>query len=391
MKPVYRKWIVIPGILVVAIGLAAGLSQLRPEAEKNDDANLDLLVEVMLLEVSSENFRIRSQGTVRPRTQTVLSAEVSGSIVSVSPKFIPGGVFREREVLMRIDPTNYTVAVDKAAALVEQRQIEYDGARKLRSQGYRAESEFASAAAALASAQAELVSARRNLERTYIRLPYEGMVFSKETEIGQFVSPGVRLGVVFATDRAEVRLPLTDMDLAFVDIPNATEIAVSGFVDGPPVRLSAVQMGKRVEWEAQIVRSEGVVDEKSRVTYVVAQIVDPYQLHGGGTPLPVGTFVAAEIAGSTVVDVIRIPRAAFRGANQVLIVDDENRIEIRLVEVIRSDDKFAYVVSGVSPGERITTTAIEAPVNGMSVRTAETLVTEEGDVDEHIASRSEGD
>jgi len=390
MKPAFRKWIVIPAIFAIAIGLAAGLSQLKPEPEKNDDADLDLLVEVMPLEVSSEDFRIRSQGTVRPRTQTVLSAEVSGSVVSISPKFIAGGVFRGGEVLMRIDPTNYTVAVDKAEALVAQRQIEYDGAKKLRSQGYRAESEFASAAAALASAQAELVSARRNLERTYIRLPYEGMVFSKATDIGQFVAPGTQLGVVFATDRAEVRLPLTDMDLAFVDIPDAAEIAKSGYVDGPLVKLSAVQLGKRVEWDAQIVRSEGVVDEKSRVTYVVAQIADPYQLHGNGAALPVGSFVAAEIAGSTVVDVIRIPRAALRGANQVLIVDDENRIEIRTVEVIRSDDKFAYVVGGVSAGERITTTAIEAPVNGMSVRTADTVVTKK-DVDGQIASRAQGD
>ena len=144
MKPQHRKWILIPGIVVVAAALAAGLAQMKPEPEKRDDDDLDLLVEVLPLDLSSESFRIRSQGTVRPRTQTVLSAEVSGSIVSISPKFIPGGVFAAGEVLMRIDPTNYTVAVDKAEALVTQRQIEYEGAKKLRSQGYRAESEFAS-------------------------------------------------------------------------------------------------------------------------------------------------------------------------------------------------------------------------------------------------------
>ncbi|MDH3339182.1 MAG: efflux RND transporter periplasmic adaptor subunit [Gammaproteobacteria bacterium] len=388
MKPVYRKWILIPGIFVGAIAIAGLLSQLKPEPEKREDEKLDLLVEVLPLELSSESFRIRSQGTVRPRTQTVLSAEVSGSIVSVSPKFIAGGVFREREVLMRIDPTNYTVAVDKAEALVKQRQIEYDGAKKLLSQGYRAESEFASAAAALASAQAELVSARRNLERTHIRLPYEGMVLSKNADIGQFVSPGTQLGVTFATDKAEVRLPLTDMDLAFVEMPNAIEITATGSADGPPVKLTAIQKGKPVAWDAHIVRSEGVVDEKSRVTYAVAQILDPYQLHNGGTPLPVGTFVAAEINSSTVLDVIRIPRTALRGADQVLIVDSESKIEIRRVDIVRSDEDFAYAVGGVSAGERITTTAIEAPTNGMSVRIAG-APTDEDASDEKIASRAE--
>ena len=389
MKPIYRKWILIPGIFVAALAAAGLLSQMQPEPEKEEEENLDLLVEVLPLETSAESFRIRSQGTIRPRTQTVLSAEVSGSIVSISPKFVAGGVFRPGEVLMRIDPTNYTVAVDKAEALVKQRQIEFDGASKLRSQGYRAESEYASAAAALASAQAELVSAERNLERTYIRLPYEGMVLSKDADIGQFVSPGMQLGVVFATDQAEVRLPLTDLDLAFVAMPDASEITATGFADGPPVTLTAVQRGQRAQWEAQIVRSEGVVDERSRVTYAVAQIDDPYRLHGEGTPLPIGTFVAAEIEGSTVFDVIRVPRGALRGADQVLIVDDENMIEIRRVDVIRTDERYAYLSGGVLPGERITTTAIEAPTNGMSVRTLETPTERDRGEDEKVASRAE--
>ena len=391
MKPVYRKWVLIPGIIVAAAGAAMALSQMKPEPPERENDRLDLLVEVMPLEVTAERFRIRTQGTVKPRTQTILSAEVSGAIVSISPKFVAGGVFAEDEVLMRIDPTNYSVAVDKAEALVKQRQIEYDGAKKLRSQGYRAESEYASAAAALSSAHAELVSARRNLERTYIRLPYEGMVLSKDTDIGQFVNPGTMLGVVFATDLAEVRLPLTDTDLAFVELPTAAEITTSGNAEGPGVTLTAVRQGKPVAWEARIVRSEGVVDEKSRVTYAVAQIADPYQLHGDGVPLPVGTFVAAEIQGTTVMDVIRIPRSALRGADQVLIVDDEDKIEIRTVEVIRSDGRFAYLGGGVSAGERITTTAIEAPSNGMTVRTAVSIARSADDGAAAVASSADED
>jgi len=389
MKPALRKFVVIPGILIAAFALMAVLSQFKPEPPKRENENLDLLVETLTLELSTESFRIDSQGTVRPRTQTVLSAEVSGSIVSISPKFIAGGVFKQGEVLMRIDPTNYTVAVDKGEALVAQRQIEFDGAAKLRSQGYRAESEFASAAAALASAKADLVNAQRNLERTYIRLPYAGMVLSKGTDLGQFVSPGTQIGVTFATDIAEVRLPLTDQDLAFVDLPKVADITSAEGSTAPTVTLTATQKGEQVQWEARLVRSEGVVDERSRVTYAVAQLNDPYQLHGDGNVLPIGTFVAAEIAGSSAFDVIRIPRAALRGAEQVLIVDDENKIEIRTVTVLRSDQGFAYVGGGVSPGDRITTTAIEAPTNGMSVRTAESIAAEAAEKEDEVATRVE--
>ena len=391
MEPKHRKWIVIPGILVVAFAIAAGLAQLKPEPPKNEDQELDPLVEVIVLEVSTESFRIDSQGTVKPRTQTVVSAEVLGSVVSISPKFVAGGVFKAGETLMRIDPTNYTVAVDKAEALVAQRQIEFDGAQKLRSQGYRAESELASAVAALASAQAELVSARRNLERTHIRLPYAGMVLSKDADLGQFVNPGTILGVTFATDLAEVRLPLTDQDLAFVDMPDASAVSATGSGSGPAVSLMAIQKGKITNWNAQIVRSEGVVDERSRVTYAVAQIDDPYQLESDGTPLPIGTFVSARIDGAANVDVIRIPRTALRGADQVLVVDDENTIQIRTVDILRADNQYAYVRGGVTAGERITTTAIEAPTNGMSVRTPDMIGAEtEGDGDQ-IASRLEGE
>jgi RND family efflux transporter MFP subunit len=358
------------GILAGAVAVAFVMAQMRPEPPKKEDVDLDPLVEVLVLETMTANFEVSSQGTVLPRTETVLSAEVQGTITSLSPKFIPGGVFDANEVLMRIDPTNYTVALKQAEALVKQREIEHDGANKLRSQGYRAEAEYASAVAALATAEAELVRARRNLERTYIRLPYEGIVRAKETDLGQFVSPGTRLGVVFATDYAEVRLPLTDADLAFVNLPGGSDIKASGEASGPRVKLVATQKGKQVEWEGQIVRTEGVVDEKSRVTYAVARVVDPYRRHSGGEPLPVGTFVSATINGSTAENVIRVPRAVLRGSSELIFVDDENKLRIRKVNIVRSDSKYIYVGSGADVGERVVVTALETPVNGMSVRTA---------------------
>lgn len=379
-----RKLLIL-GILAVAVVAAALMAQMRPEPPKKEDVDLDPLVEVLVLETMTANFEVSSQGTVLPRTETVLSAEVQGTITSLSPKFIAGGVFDANEVLMRIDPTNYTVAVKQAEAVVKQREIEHDGASKLRSQGYRAEAEYASAVAALATAEADLVRARRNFERTYIRLPYEGIVRAKETDLGQFVNPGTRLGVVFATDYAEVRLPLTDSDLAFVDLPNATEISASGGTDGPMVSLKAIQKGKSVEWPAQIVRTEGVVDEKSRVTYAVARIVDPYQRHDKGVSLPIGTFVSATIGGSTAENVIRVPRAVLRGSNELIFVDDENKLRIREVNIVRSDSRYIYVGSGAQAGERVVATALETPVNGMSVRTTDDQ-TEDDAADTQIAS-----
>ena len=374
------------GIPILAIIAAVAMMSLRQEPPKKEREELDPLVDVVVLETMTANFEIRSQGTVRPSTETILSAEVSGTITRISPKFVAGGVFAANEVLMRIDPTNYKVSVDQAVALVAQRQIEYDGAKKLRSQGYRAESEYASAAAALASAKAEQVRARRNLERTYIRLPYEGIVRAKESDIGQFVNPGTRLGVTFATDYAEVRLPLTDLDLAFVTLPGASDVATSGSADGPEVVLSAVQKGQPAEWRANIVRTEGVVDEKSRVTYAVARIVDPYRLHSEGPALPIGTFVSARIDGAGVADVFRVRNAAVRGADKMLFVTADNTVSIRTVDIIRSDSEYSYF-RGANAGERVITSALETPIDGMNVRTA----ADSSNKPSQVATTDEGD
>ena len=357
------------GILAAAVAVVVVMTNMRPVPPKKERVELDPLVEVLVLEAMTANFEVRSQGTVRPRTETILSAEVSGTITDMSPKFVAGGVFEKNEVLARIDPTNYEVAFKQAEAMVKLRQIEYDGAIKLRNQGYRAEAEYASAAAALATAEAELVRARRNLERTYIRLPYEGIVRSKESDLGQFVNPGTRLVVVFATDVAEVRLPLTDADLAFVDLPDTSDVTSTGSAEGPAVILTAVQKGKPVEWVASIVRTEGVVDEKSRVTYAVARVVDPYRLHADGDELPVGTFVSAIIQGGAAENVVRVPRSLLRGSNELVFVDEENKLRIRKVGIVRADSRFVYIGEGAKSGDRVVITALETPVNGATVRT----------------------
>jgi RND family efflux transporter MFP subunit len=359
------------GILGLAIAGVAVMSSMRPEPPKKERVELDPLVEVIVLEAMTANFEVQSQGSVRPKTETTLSSEVSGTIISISPKFVSGGVFKAEEVLMRVDPTNYLVELEQAEALISQRQIEYDGAEKLKSEGYRAETEYASAVAVLAAAKAERVRAHRNLERTYIRVPYEGIVRTKETDLGEFVNAGTRLGVVFATDVAEIRLPLTDLDLAYVELPGAMDVSETGSAWGPAVTLSALQKGRKVEWPARIVRTEGVVDEKSRVTYAVAEVADPYRLHSDGEPMPVGTFVSAAIQGSVVDNLIRVPRGVIRGTNELVFLDAEDKLAIRNVEIARSDSVYAYLSSGAEPGERVVVTVLESAISGLKVRTIE--------------------
>ena len=167
---------------------------------------------------------------------------------------------------------------------------------------------------------------------------------------------------------------MTDHDLAFIDLPDAADLIETGTAEGPVVDLSAVQKGQLAHWRARIVRTEGVVDEKNRVTYVVARVEDPYKLTTSDdsvSALPMGTFVAASIEGMTIDGVVRVPRTALRGNDQLMFVDAENRIRMIDVDVLRADSEFAYLQGSSLPGDRISLTVIESPINGMKVRTTD--------------------
>ncbi|MEO0423601.1 MAG: efflux RND transporter periplasmic adaptor subunit [Pseudomonadota bacterium] len=358
------------GLIIGIIGgaiLGAGfMKAMRPEVEQKPREDAAPLVNVLSLEPTSTAFSVISQGVAQPVTQTRLSAEVAGTVVEVADSFVAGASFQAGEVLLRIDPTNYEVAVAQAKAAVSQRQVEYDGAKRVREKGYGAEAELLSAKAALESAKADLVRAQRDLERTYVRVPYDGVVRERTAQLGDYVAPGSALGTTFATDRFEVRLPLPDRELAFVELPR-----VAGDTPPPDATLSGRYRGKPATWQARVVRTEGVVDERTRMVFAVAEVVDPYQRDAdttGSMPLPAGTFVEAAVDGIVVNGVVKIPRTLIRGNNQVIFVDVDNKLRLRNLDILRTDAEYAYVLADQLSEDRVLLTTLEAPLNGMLVR-----------------------
>jgi RND family efflux transporter MFP subunit len=288
-------------------------------------------------------------------------------------------------VLLRIDPRNYETQVKVARAEVAkartqvatenaladyalndwQRLREFSKNAKAASDLTLRKPQLAAALAELESADAALEKARRDLARTVIRAPYNGMVRSKRADIGQYVNTATAIADTFAVDYAEIRLPLTQKDLQFLDLPDA--IAPER---APDVRLSALIGDDQQHWSAKLVRSEGVFDAQSRVLYAVAQIQDPYRLNTDqpGEPLRIGTFVTAEITGRQAGDLFVLPRHALYRDNQVWIVDDESRIRPRTVKVLRADDDHVYIESGLNDGDVVCVSPIDQPLPGTPVR-----------------------
>jgi len=184
-------------------------------------------------------------------------------------------------------------------------------------------------------------------------------------DIGQYVTPGTRLGVTFSIDTAEVRLPLTHSDLNYLDLPSETEVKNKD-KSFPPVTLSSEGTGGTNRWQARIIRTEGVVDEISRVIFAVAQIVDPYGVLGENhqQELKIGTFVNAEIHGLPADNVVVLPRHVLRPNHTVMVINAKNELEILPVSVLRAEAKKVYISKGITKGDRVITTTLDAPVPG---------------------------
>ena len=370
--------------MVVAYAMVAA----RPEPVYTKPIPPSILVQVGEIEMQQVVHTVNSQGTVAPRTQTSLVAEAQGQIVEVSPDFVSGGFFRKGDTLLKIDPRNYAATVKRARADVARARTQLETESALA--GYAAKDyerllaanpdkgpasslalrrpQLKEASAVLQSAQADLEKALGDLDRTIIRAPYNGLVREKIADVGQYVSPGTQIGKTFAVDVAEIRLPVTQHDLQFLDLAKIRSN------EPLAVTLRANIAGVATTWHAHITRSEGVFDAASRVLYLVAQLPDPYGLtDDDNAPLLVGTFVDAEIEGQDAGELAVIPRHALQRGTTLWMVDDDLKIFPREVVVARRDDRYVYISSGVKPGERYCLNQIEQPLPGMQVRVSDAL------------------
>ena len=236
--------------------------------------------------------------------------------------------------------------------------------------------QIAEAKAMLASAEAAFEKAEYDLERTVVKAPFAGRVREKRVDVGQFVSRGSSVARLYGVDYAEVRLPIPDRDLEFVNLPLAYR-GQRESARGPSVALMANFAGRRHRWQGRIVRTEGEIDPRTRMIQAIARVADPYgRARPGRPPLAVGMFVEAEIYGKAAANVFVLPRIVLRGTDQVLVVDKDDRLRFRTVDILRTESDQVIIRSGLEAGERVANSVVEAAVDGMKVGVLEEPNTE---------------
>ena len=372
-------------ILLAGILSAAALIAARSDVETAPTKTPPPLIRAVDVRMESLELTVAAQGTVEPRTESDLIAQVSGQVVEVSPKFANGGFFEKGDVLIRIDPRDYELILATANVEVTQAQVRYSQEQE-ESEVAKAEwskigegepsdlvlrkPQLAQARASLDAARARYRMAELSLERTEVRAPFDGRVRSKRVDVGQVIGPNNPLGRIYAVDYAEIRLPIPDPELKYLNVSlyRSDQIEI---VDGPRVDLHADFAGSRYTWTGRVVRVEGEIDPLTRMINLVARVDDPYGVPEDAVrpPLVVGLYVEADIGGKIVDNAIILPRAALRGTNRVLVVSD-GRLYFRDVVVLRADTERVIITSGLKPGERVCISPLDVVVEGMRVRSS---------------------
>lgn len=368
-------------VLIVGILVVQGLVAAKPEPEKNDEEVRTVSLYVDSVKSEEVTIAVKTQGEVRPKTSIDLIPQVSGRIVALSNNFSEGGEFAANSMLLKIDDADYQVAVIRAEAAVAEAQTDLErelATAKIKEEEWRDGrkedatdfalnlTQVAQAKAMLRSAKADLDKARLDLERTEIKLPFHGRVMDREVGIGQYVSAGTRMGRVFAIDVVEVRLPMTDSQLVELNLPLGFT-AMDG-IEAPLVNFSAMLGSREYQWQGRIVRIDASIDQDTRLIYATAEVQDPYGLAvSDGMPMAVGMFVNAEIAGVSQQYAYVMPRLALRNKDKVYVINADNELEIRTVEVLSTSEDRVLVTSGVDTGDRVVTSPVPNAVDGMAV------------------------
>lgn len=382
-----KQFIIATLVIIVCALLTVVLIKFGRRARPEPLKSIDPVVEVLRVELVSKVFTIPSQGTVRAATSIPLISELDGVVIEVSPVFEQGGFFSKGDVLLRLDSTDYEALVAQAESQLAGARLKLDTIKaesKLARQDWAAlssqfneeatplllrEPQLEESQAALRAAESGLAKARKDLERTQIRAPFDGRILAKTADRGQFVRRGQELARVFDIAKVEIQLPVAVSQLAFLD-PRLGVPGAGTSNDPARVMLTGNYAGREHTWEGWISRTTGGLDDRSRMIALVAEVSDPFGLlqeEPVSVPLQVGAFVEAEIQGIERSGTFTVPRSAIMEENQVMLLDEENKIQFRDVVVLQYDGGEAVIGSGLRDGDVVCLSTLEIPVEGTKV------------------------
>lgn len=349
-------------VLILTVGVAAVAAVVlfspRPQPVPQEQP-APLEVPVLLADPQTHRLAVTSQGTLQPKRAIESVAQVAGQVVDVADNFADGAVIQAGDFLLQIDQRDYRHALARAEAgvaqaaeaLASERGRALQAKREWRDLGddaandlFLRKPQLAAAEANLTAARAERDQAQLNLDRTRITAPFTGRIEETLVDLGQYVSPGTPLATLYDASVAEVHLPLTSQQAGLLNLPlQHTPIPPQ---QQPDVTLHGDWLGRRSTWHGKLVRVQARVDETSRFYYVVAEVTADSTTQ----PLPIGVFVEASIASRPLENLVTLPASALLKRREVYIVNHENRVEPRQVELVKASPERVWLRGDLPAG-----------------------------------------
>ena len=369
-------------ILLLGVLLTGLIYWLRPSPKIRPPVTPQL-PQVSVIQAQLERYQVsvQTQGTVIPSRSINLVAEVSGRVVEVTGHFSNGEFFNQGDVLVRLDDRDYRYQLIEAQAQVAaaKRELAFErgqarqAKREWRDLGSKEANDLFlrnpqvnAANAQLAASVARQQQIQLDVERTSIKAPFTGRIQSTHVDLGQYVMAGSTVASIFDSTLAEVRLPLTNQQLALIGLPLGGRLSADQQID---VTLSANIAGQVYQWPAKLVRTEASIDTQTRLYFAVVEVPFPFDAQRYQAPLMMGLFVEAQVAGLFFDDVIRVPEKAIINNQWLLIVDGNQQLQRRAVKVVSKNSGQVWVSSEIEEGQAIVVSDPNILYEGMEVST----------------------
>ena len=394
-----------PPLLFLVIGAFSYVQLSQEPAETKRPPAPPRVIKTAVADIPLQDYQITvmTRGIVRPHNEVTLTADVAGKVTEIAPPFEDGAFFSKDDILIELDDADYKTSVlaaeaqlarAKATSAQEQARAK-QALLNWNDLGYSDEPnelvlrlpQLRETEASVKSASAQLERAQRDLERTRVRAPFNGRVHQRTVGIGQSVGNGTSLGTIFATDFAEVRLPISAHELDQLSLPEEGT--------DPPVQVNlrnAVDESSPHTWTAEIVRTEGTLDEQSLELFAIARISDPFGRVSGKRPLRIGQPVTGAIKGHVLEQVYVIPRRAVRQVDRIfLVMKEEMKLDRRIITPIWSDlDHFIIRDPGMFEKAYLATSSLSYTPHDAKVEIlSQEKVAEESDVPKETPKKTQ--
>lgn len=378
------KYVIPVVIILLGIGFAKYQIDTRPKARQGKSESQARLVTVQTAQVSDITTTISAMGTVVAAKTTTLYPEVSGLVLSLGEEVIPGGLVNTGQRLVQIDSRdNEAIVAQRQSELTKAQlnlKLEY-GSQTVARQEYQLLEEIltdqdqelvlrkphlAEAQSAVQAAQAALDKARLDVERCVITSPFNAIIQQKHVDPGTRVSPSTPLLTLLGTDEYWIEVLVPVHQLRWITIP-----AENSHPGSHAKIYNTTAWREGVFREGTVLRLLGQLEDEGRMAQLLVSIRDPLTLSEDSSerpPVLIGSYVRVEIEGRNIESVIALKRDYLRDGDAVWIMNKQQELEIRPVEVVFRSKDMVYITQGIEVGEQIVTTDISAPVAGMPLR-----------------------